>query len=909
MFKTKTLVRLVSAVLATGVFVAAHAAESESDSQQSAQQDSKVDRIQVTGSRIKRNTVEGPSPVTVLTNEQIVKEGFVTAYDALNSLTQTTGSIQNELFQNGFTPNANVLNLRGLGPGRVLTLINGRRAADYPLPYNGQSNFVNLGSIPAAAIDRIEILSGGASAIYGSDAVAGVVNIILRSKFEGDQVTVKAGKPTEGGDNTYDLQFVGGKTGDDWSITYAFEYFQRGAIFASERDFMDSYDDNPDEGARSPITGLYIWNRNTNSYLDINADETCARFNDYVSYDFTPINGRGEACGYWGYPATQQIRNQDENGSAYVYGTYELSDTTEAFFSINYWQSEATTASSTQFWQPTFRDANNGNSIITLLRIFTPQETGGLDGLQSIYEESSYDVSTGVKGLMGDYDWEVTVSHSAYDTSSRRPRFLNQNLADYFLGPRLGVSGGYNVYAPDYTNFLNPLDEATYRSLNTIVTTDAESSVTQASFVVSGDLFELPAGAMKFAAVAEFGTQEYDLKADPRILPGQTAIYNLTGTGGGGDRDRTAVGLELSIPLLESLTLSAAGRFDKYDDITAVDDAFTYNFGLEWRPTESLLIRGAYATSFRAPDMHFVFAEQSGFFSTIFDEFKCRNAGLATTQCGGNNATYNYSAFGIREGNKELEEEEGVSITYGLVWDITDDFSFQLDYYKIELEGVVGDISASYVLQNEADCRLGQTRQGTPVDGSSAACQFWLNSVVRYPVGDVRAGDVQQVIRGPINRSFLSNEGLDASATYKMATESFGEFTFAAAWSHVLDQKFSEFASDPRESYRDDPTNFDFRSRVRGSISWEMGDFTTTVFGTRFGSLPNWAETGRIAPHMVYNTTIRYNWSSELAFTLNVNNVLNNFHPEDDTYNTYPYFWRAYSPIGREVFVQVDYAF
>ena len=125
-----------------------------------------LDTVQVVGSRIKRAEVEGPSPVTVITSSQIEAEGFNTVYDALETISQNTGFAQNDFnAAGGFTPNASVINLRGLGPGRTLLLINGRRANDYPFPYNGRSNFQNFNTIPAAAVERIEILAGGASAI------------------------------------------------------------------------------------------------------------------------------------------------------------------------------------------------------------------------------------------------------------------------------------------------------------------------------------------------------------------------------------------------------------------------------------------------------------------------------------------------------------------------------------------------------------------------------------------------------------------------------------------------------------------------------------------------------------------------------------------------------------------------
>lgn len=914
-YRRSVLARSLALALTLPFAFSAAAQEATDEDEESTDETTQLDAVEVVGSRIKRAEIEGPSPVTVITSAQIEAEGFNTVYDALNTLTQTTGSIQNELTQNGFTPNAQVLNLRGLGPGRVLTLINGRRAADYPLPYNGQSNFVNLSSVPAAAVERIELLAGGASAIYGSDAVAGVVNIVLKTNFEGQYLSYLTGKPSRGGAPTNDLQWVGGTTGDRWSLTYAVEYYERGEMFASERDFMDSYRDDPsvDPENATAVQGLFLRNRliGTTPGSQVfptgeTLDSVCARFSEF-EID-TRANGRW--CGYYGYPATQAIRNSDENISGYVYGTLEISDNLQGFASLNVWDSEASAASNTQFWQTGLFYDPTYDTILDGQRIFTPDEVGGLGAQRTIFQEQAIDFSAGLRGSMMDnrFDWDFTVSHSRYETNNDRPRFLRQELINFFLGPRLGtdpIFGAYPVYDLNEDRYFNPITAAQFASLSTIVKTRADSSASTAQFVVSGDLFELPAGPLSFAAVLEAGTQEYELNADPRILPGQNVIYNLTGTGGGGDRNRYAFGTEFAIPVTDSFKATLAARYDLYDDITQVDNAFTWNAGLEWRPFDNLLFRGAYSTSFRAPDMHFIFADESGFFSTVFDEYACRNAGNTVTACG-NAPAWNYSAFGVRQGNPNLEEEEGNSFTAGMVWDIVDNLSFTVDYYKVELEGVVGDISSAYILQNEADCRLGTDRQGNAVDTGSAFCQFILDSVIRT-VGGPNDGRIEQVNRGPINRSYISNEGIDASLRYDMDTDRYGNFSYQLSWSHVLDQKFAEFEGEPRESYRDDLTNFDFRSRMRGSVSWEYKDLNVTVFGIRYGSLPNWAETGRIAPYHVYNLNVGYEFTENFRASLIVNNVLDKIAPKDDTFFSYPFFWRAFSPIGREVFVQADF--
>ena len=515
-----------------------------------------LDKVTVTGSRIKRAQVEGPAPVTVITAADIERQGFATVFDALNSLTQNTASIQNELNQNGFTPNASFLNLRGLGPGYQLVLINGRRAADYPLPYNSQSNAVNLANIPAAALERVEVLTGGASAIYGSDAVAGVVNLIMKTNFEGDQYSVRGGTTTQGGGDSGRFQWIGGRTGDKWSLVYAFEAVEREGIFASQRDFMDSYYDEPGVPASNvrPPEGLLVFDiTDSNRIFPDGGEATCARFNEFNTYYFaTSSVYQGPRCGYFGYPATQAIRNSDSNQSGYLYGTWDFSNDLQAWAQLSVSRSRATLASSTQFWASNdFFDPNlesdytgpGGGAFVNVQRIFTPSEVGGIGAQNSTSDERAFDFAVGLRGTMisDRFDWDATISRAEYRVDTKRPRFLANKLTEYFLGDQQGFDPYFDAY-PQYElnqeRFFNPIDAATFQSLNTTLIGKAQSEVTQANFTVSGDLFELPAGSVGIAAVVEAANQSYKLVADPRTLPGYTGdeqIYNFSDTGGGGE--------------------------------------------------------------------------------------------------------------------------------------------------------------------------------------------------------------------------------------------------------------------------------------------------------------------------------------------------------------------------------------
>src|SRR4051794_12676543 len=202
--------------------------------------DDDVAEVVVTGTRIRQPVDAGTTSVTVITGEQIESQGYRNVFDALNNLPQNSGFTQGADFGNTFTPAANAISLRGLGPNHTLVLFNGRRIADYPVAYDGSVNFVDLASVSSAAIDRIEILNGGASAIYGSDAIAGVVNVILKDHADGVDINAKIGTTERGGGNNARFQAFGGSTSGKLSGVFALEIGKTNPIWSRDRSFMSS---------------------------------------------------------------------------------------------------------------------------------------------------------------------------------------------------------------------------------------------------------------------------------------------------------------------------------------------------------------------------------------------------------------------------------------------------------------------------------------------------------------------------------------------------------------------------------------------------------------------------------------------------------------------------------------------
>lgn len=828
-----------------------------------------LEKVSVTGSRIKRTDLEGPSPVTVITADQIKKEGHATVFEALTTLPEVTGTVARGVGWGQATVNAYPLNLRNLGPGRTLLLINGRRVADYPMPYQGRSNFANFNNIPTGIVERIEVLSGSASAIYGSDAVAGVVNVILKDDVDGDTFRARYNMTERGGREGREFTGSGGKSGDKWSISYTAQYFDRKPLFGGDRDFINSELDKPYEswgprdrhfgtGWRQPVYGAALRdldNRvNGVAYHLAPPAGACERFGgEWYTWQLQDYNrntgqefDQGTYCASnigdrWTFePGTRDF-------SAYLYGTYDFDNGMQAWASYGAWDSlgESNTflnAFGIDFWDPR---ANGGAGGARQYRKrFSPMEQGGTSRIMTRSSEFAFDFATGLRGTMfdGRYDWEASAGHAEYAIEERFPSINESAAAEFLMGPQEGTTaGGLPIYRPDYDLLWSPITQSQYREFGVVGTKKARSWLTQAAVTFSGDLFEGWAGPIGFASTLEAAKQGYRLTPDPNTVGSDPVYFTPFGNveQGGGERKRYAAGVEFKVPLLKSLTLSAAGRYDRYDAV-ADDAATSWNAGLEWRPFSSLLVRGSKSTSFRAPDMHFVFAAPS---VSVFDEtdiLRCvqdpnRQPGSGCP--GGDGSPYHIDNPEIaRQGTPDLLYETGDSETVGFVWDAFKNFSLSVDYYKITIENAVDDIGSSDVLRDEAYCLTGLTPDGAPRSSppSAALCELQLSRVTRGPDPDgagPQVGTVSRIEIGPINRAEMAVEGVDVKVNYSLPDTAWGSFRFDLGYTNQLSVKSKQFPGDEFDEQRDDS----IRSKATLGVNWQSpGErWNATVFGTR----------------------------------------------------------------------------
>lgn len=887
---------------------AASAADQPAEADKAAKAPAKAaeqtEQVVVTGSRIVRVAKEGPTSVTVLTAREIEQQGYKSVFDALNNLTQNTGFVQGDDFGNTFTPAANSISLRGLGPNHTLVLVNGHRLADYPIAYQGSVNFVNLADIPAGLVERVEVLNGGASAIYGSDAIAGVVNIILKKRVEGVTVTGRAGRLQDGGGDDARLTLTGGAEAGRLNLVYAFDVSKRDMLWSKDRDFMA---DDTSQGG-TPRAILSRDNLSADEYLDLS--DVCGRFAGHFYGGVSKVkDGDGSFCGsgrasssYW----TLQTKKQTVSGFTGLNFSLDPDNLLFAEFQIGKSTTENNTrgpswTSAAATGKSYFLNQNTGNYEQWIKR-FSPEEIGGAGRWNRRWEDASVNLAFGARGHLGEsWNYEAAYSASGYESRNRVPLFFT-GLDEYFLGPQLGRNAsGVAIYAPDTGRFYNPLTPEAFDRLAGYARSKNKSWSQTANVSASGDLFELSGGPLKLATVAEFGSQGYITAADPKLAEG--VFYNSNqAIRVSGSRKRYAVGAELSAPVLSQVIATLAGRYDRYSFGGSDEGKFAYNGGLEYRPTNQLLLRTSYATSFRAPDMNYIFAsEVKGYYASTTDYYRCELAGKPLSDC--EFANQSPGANYVQRQNKDLKPENGRSWGAGLVWAPSNQFDFSFDYWKVRIKDEVTNLDAGQLLRTEADCRAGR------LDPRSAQCLDVFNRIQRNPAdATLRPNAIANIIVNPINAADEETSGFDINTAYRLPTEAWGRFTGKVRYSRVLTHRYQEFAEDDRLDWLNSKSNSNWPDRVTATVDWSRQAWSTTLTFNRYGRIPNGDGSGYLSATWLTNARLNYDFSKNASVSLTVNNLFDKV--KRDNTGGWPFYpVGSYTPYGRQIWLGASYQF
>ncbi|RZZ81592.1 TonB-dependent receptor [Pseudoxanthomonas winnipegensis] len=891
-----------------------------------------LERLQVTGSRIPRAQVEGPAPITTITAEDIKAKGFTTVPDVLRAITQNGGETQSQQSANGadFSPGAQQVDLRGLGPNHTLVLVNGRRIADFPLPFKGRSNFTDISNIPLGMIERIEILSGSASAVYGSDAISGVVNFILKKHADGTTVDYRFGTTSRGDADSFDLSISSGFERGAFSAVYGLEYTGQNPLWAYQRGIQDSSQDSPVASGRIARRG-FLRTDYYDTYLDPGRDtcEALARFNGHSTYyasrprygDYDPAlddYGPGYYCGSDKAIGYGTIISKREGLNAYGSFNYDFGDglrwfadvqagyhTIDLFRDVRSWSYQQPNGQKDGYF---YNQATE--QVEYWQRQFTPEEMGGLNTGTVRNRQKTFSLTTGLAGRFGQaWDWEASLSHSQYSLAVSWPQIVASKANDLFLGTMLGIDedSGYPIYNADPARLYTPLTRAEYDGIFARSTYHPESRNDTLAFTLTNTaLFGLPGGPAGLSATAELGSQGYDLKPDP--LATQDYYYSWKDSDGHGSRNRWAVASELRLPLLERLNLSLAGRFDQYRFAGRSIDKPTWSAGVEWRPIDALLLRGSYGTAFRAPDLHYLFAQEGEDETSGVDYYRCdtEEAGTPYEDC-------SYGDEGIvrtRVGNRDLKPETSTAWTAGLVFSPTPSFDISLDWFDIDMRDQVQDLRVDVVLRNERDCLTGA------VPLSSGTCVDALSRVTRLADGKLYGVSVE-----PINIARERTSGADLAAHWKLDT-GLGLFTLGLDYTWVHRHDIQVYAGDPMVDEFAINSGYDIpRTKTSASLGWSKAAWSATVYGQRLGKLPNYAsydqdfdeDSGQspwVEATWRYNLSLSRQFGDRARLSLTVNNVLDKMPPKDASYTAYPYYdvsW--FDSLGRSLYLDFTYKF
>lgn len=868
--------------------------------------------IIVTGSRIPTIKDQGPSPVTTIDSDTIRANGYTSVPELLAALTQNSGETQSP--QSGssadFTPGAQQVDLRGLGPNHTLVLVNGRRIADFPLPYIGRSNFTDISNIPVSLIDKVEVLSGAASAIYGSDAIAGVINFKMKEKLDGLTVDYRYGMTEAGGGASHRLTATGGWSSGRFNIVGGIELLDQKPLWAFDRAIQDSTDDNPVR----PLARRTFYR--ADEYVDYIAPPAgaCAALANLNGGSVQLYNRRnyGDFCGSKTSVAYGTIISGRKGFNSLGTMTYELSDNAKLFTDFQFGVSKVRLMYDVTSWS--FENSSSGsdnlfyNAFTDQLedwgRQFTPEETGGLEMQHS--KQTTFSITPGVRGSFGDHwTYEASFNYSRYGSTVRWPQIIGSKANALFLGPQLGTTeDGYAIFNANPARLYRALTRAEYDSISadTVYHPYSWTNNLQAT-VTNAELFQLPAGPVGFAAVAEYGKQGYDLRPDPLALTDY--YYSWKDSDGKGKRSHAAIGGEVRVPVFDVLTLTGAGRYDTFGFAGRDVGKFTYNGGVEFRPVDSVLVRAAYGTAFRAPDLHYVFTGPGNVEGGVDDYYLCR-----TEEPGEDIGDCSYADQGIvvnRNGNRDLEPETGRTLTAGIVFSPSSRLHMSVDYFRVTLDNQVNDMSTRQIARDEANCRIGTTSNGTAVDINSPTCQDAIARVMRFANG-AYAGQISSIRVNPINIARERTSGIDLAFRGSLPT-SFGTFSLSLGHSHVFKHSFQRYPGDPIiDKLAADSGYYIPRDKSTGSVGWEYEGAKFTLAGTRLGKLPNYDEDAYLKASYLFNATLQYDVTDHLRASLTVRNLFDTNPVKDPTWSSYPYYNTSwFDSIGRSYFLQLTY--
>ncbi|MCS6181409.1 TonB-dependent receptor [Shewanella sp. PP-He15 brown] len=777
-----------------------------------AEEKAKVERIEVTGSRIQRQDMETASPVTVIDAAAIKAEGFTSVDQMLQVQTSMAGAAVGSSTNNGADGVAQV-DLRGMGSQRTLVLLNGRRMVNSG---SGADSSVDLNSIPVAMIARVEILKDGASAVYGSDAIAGVVNIITKKDFEGFQLDFNGSGTDKGDGRNGDVSALYGFNTDGGNYTIGAAFSDRRSVIQGDRDWTEpgassfiptgtlggkvqdangnwvarstGYDFTQDSYYQTPSERRSLFANMTQELgndvvLTADAIYTNRRSNQQMAAQ--PADIMLNVCGAAGVAAGAPCVTLD---SAMLAAGIKADDKGL----VNY-----------------RRRTNDVGPRIYTQDTDTWRLSGGLAG--------TLDVHTGM-------NWDLTYTYGKNQAKTAVDNSINASdmTASIYANPDAWFSGA-------------PLTQQMINEVGYSEQANGGNEQQTLSAGLNGELFDLKAGAVGFAIGAEYRRESGFYNPDPVVVAGESTAAQQDPTDG--NYNVISIFQEVSVPFTEKLTGEFALRLDDY---STFGKATTWKIGLTYTATDDLMIRGVAATGFRAPSVSELYGGNSGSFDYLDDPW-------------GN--AQDPQILVNRTSDPDLKPEESESYTAGLVYSpsYVDGMSVTLDYWRFKVDNAIARMDTQAGLDA---CHRFQTTGDTT---GAASCEI-------FKIG--ANGDLDNLTNALTNVGTQDTSGVDFNLAYSFEL-------IGLDWKVNNDTTYLvNFEQDGKKYTGTIDGNFGAYARVRNNFSLSAGqdDWSVMYFNRYIGGMTDLAEGTDVDSILYHNISGTYHINDMTTVSLGVKN-------------------------------------
>lgn len=864
------------------------------------------ERIVITGSFIPREEYDGSQPMTIIDEEEMKAKGLQTVAEVIESLAENSGYSEGDSgnLLSGFTVGAQEANFRGLGTGRTLILINGRRIADYPLPFGGEQNGVDLGTIPSSAVARVEYLSSGASAIYGSDAVGGVVNIITKRDMEQSAISGYLIQPVDGYGTQGKLSYVTGSAYNKGSFTIGVEAMAGSMINAKEVEFLDDvrYVTSAIQVARYDA-GV----QNDNPYVSPMGYE-CDESRGLEALEGYDVDGK-TVCNY---DASEQIALSSDFAKASLFfdARYDITNEVMAFATVMATTQEVKSKSPSFGWNGGIYSERNQN-------LYIANRSFGSDfgAAEAKIDSTMWTATFGLEGSFDALDttwyWDVSSSLSKFDLTQDYEAMDEKAVEDWIFegieySETTPISSTFNIDNDDFdvamlNNLFRDASDARDQLVgNSVTEAGSEAAAFQAKIVGSLSDFDVLYNPIEMAVVFDYNTGDTEIHPDQKSLDfSGNGWMNIGAINATGSRDRYAAGIEFRVPATEKLDVTFATRYDHYDDDSSIGGRQTSQLKFLYRATEALKIRGGTSQSFRAPDMFNIYGESTGFTTAVdFITGGCFNGEEFTGTC------TQSLVSSTRSGSSELEEEKGTEKSLGIIFTPMSNYQMSIDWWQVNIKDMVATESAYDLFVGEWQCATGAR------DENSRYCEDINERVVRDP----NTNQIDQIIISPQNQSFVEVEGLDIRLNGKWESEDYGVFTLGLNHSATLKYDWQKFAGDEvfdlvgGSTGSATPKNITtFNLGHRNSLTG-FKSYGANLFVRRMSALDNYVDYKELEPYYTVTVSGYYRFSAKFGLQLTLENLTNEMPNEDVTNQRWPYFYSyLQTPYGRSVALSFSY--